>query len=55
MDPHKVKSIPRHHKKTVHLTVRVSPHIKKWLKKKGFSATKIFHEAIKELGYKRKV
>lgn len=53
MDPEKVKSVPKEHMRTVHLTVRITPHIKYWLKKNHFSATKIFHEAIKELGYKR--
>ena len=53
MDPEKVKSIPKQHRRTIHLTIRTSPDIKNWLKRNGYSATAIFNEAIKELGYKR--
>jgi hypothetical protein len=52
MDPNKVKSMPWKHRRTVHLTIRVSPDIKTWLKKNEFSPTAIFYEAIKDLGYK---
>lgn len=52
MNPEKVKSIPRFHRRNKHLSVRVSPDVISWLKKNHFSATKIFYEAIKELGYK---
>src|SRR3989338_86095 len=51
MDPEKVKSIPEQYRQSVHLTLRVSPDIKNWLVKNHCSATAIFHEAIKELGY----
>jgi len=54
MDPKKVKSVPRYHRRTKHLSVRVSPDIIKWLKENHYSATKIFYEAIKELGYGKK-
>lgn len=53
MDINKIKSIPREHRRTVHLTLRVTPHIKKWLIENRYSPTAIFHEAIKELGYKQ--
>ncbi|MBW2966836.1 hypothetical protein KY342_07065 [Candidatus Woesearchaeota archaeon] len=53
MNPEKVRSVPRNHRRSIHLTVRVSPDIKNWLKRNRFSATKIFYEAIKELGYKK--
>jgi len=51
MDPQKVKSTPREHRRSAHLTIRVSPDIQKWLREKGYSPTAIFYEAIKELGY----
>jgi len=54
MDPQKVKSTPRSHRRTVHLTVRVSPDIKNWLRENEYSPTAIFYEAIRELGYKQK-
>ena len=54
MDPQKVKSKPRKHRRTVHLTIRVSPDIKIWMKQNNFSPTAIFYEAIKELGYKKR-
>jgi len=53
MDMEKVKSIPEKYRRSVHLTLRVSPDIKNWLVENSFSATSIFHEAIKELGYEK--
>mgnify|MGYP001191180980 CR=1 FL=1 len=53
MDAEKVKSIPEKYRRSVHLTLRVSPDIKNWLVENSFSATSIFHEAIKELGYEK--
>jgi hypothetical protein len=53
MDPNRVKSAHRKHRRTVHLTIRVSPDIKNWLKKNEYSQTAIFYEAIRELGYKQ--
>ena len=50
MDPQKVKSTQRKHRRSVHLTIRVSPDIKYWLREKGYSPTAIFYEAIKDLG-----
>jgi hypothetical protein len=54
MDPQKVKSTPREHRRSAHLTIRISPDIKNWLRKNGYSPTAIFYEAIKELGYKQR-
>lgn len=51
MDPQRVKSTPRIHRRTAHLTIRVSPDIKNWLREKEYSPTAIFYEAIRELGY----
>jgi|ETN01SMinimDraft_4_1059930.scaffolds.fasta_scaffold60532_2 glutamine phosphoribosylpyrophosphate amidotransferase len=53
MDIEKIKSIPEKYRRSVHLTLRVSPDIKNWLVENNFSATSIFHEAIKELGYEK--
>lgn len=52
MDPQKVKYTPRKHKRSVHLTIRVSPDIKNWLREKEYSPTAIFYEAMRELGYR---
>ena len=52
MDQNKVKSILRRHRRTVHLTIRVSPDIKDWVRENEYSPTAIFYEAIRELGYK---
>jgi len=54
MDPQRVKSTPRRHRRSVHLTIRVSPDIKNWLREKEFSPTAIFYEAIKDLGYQER-
>ena len=54
MDAQKVKSTPREHRRTAHLTIRISPHIKNWMRENGFSPTAIFYEAIRELGYKKR-
>ncbi len=54
MDPERVRSIPREYRRTEHITLRVSPDIRNWLRQNRFSPTAIFHEAIKELGYRRK-
>ena len=52
MDPERVLATHPRHRRTIHLTIRVSPEIRHWLREKRFSATKIFYEAIKELGYR---
>ena len=54
MDPQKVKSTPRIHRRSVCLTIIVSPDIKDWLRQNKFSPTAIFYEAINELGYKQR-
>jgi hypothetical protein len=53
MDPEKVKSTPRRHRRSVHLTIRVTPDIKNWLRENEYSPTAVFFEAIRELGYKK--
>ena len=54
MDPQKVKSTPKQHRRSIHLTLRVSPDIKNWLRENQYSPTAIFYEAIRELGYKKR-
>jgi hypothetical protein len=54
MDPQKVKSTPRKHRRSAHLTIRVSPDIQIWLRENEYSPTAIFYEAIRELGYKQR-
>ncbi len=54
MDPQKVKYTPRIHRRSVHLTIRVSPDTKNWLRENEYSPTSIFYEAIRELGYKQR-
>lgn len=38
-------------RKTVYLSVRVTPELSKWMKKEKLSPTGIFDAAVKELGY----
>ena len=47
-----VKNTPKEHRKTIVLSVRVTPHILGWLKKNRISITKIAMVGIRELGYK---
>ena len=51
MDINKIKR-KNNHRKSVLLTIRVTPKLSKWLKEKDYSPTGIFYEALKELGYK---
>jgi len=39
-------------KKTVMVSMRLTPELYKWLKKEGLSITGIFNEAVSALGYK---
>ena len=47
-----VKNTPKDEKRSVVLSVRVTPKVLAWLKEKQISITKICNCAIKELGYK---
>ena len=47
-----VKNTPKGERRTVVLSVRVTPKILAWLKENKISITKICNAAIKELGYK---
>jgi hypothetical protein len=41
-------------RKNVLITIRVTPDISVWLKKKNYSPTAMFYEALRELGYYRR-
>ncbi|KKM75923.1 hypothetical protein LCGC14_1385400 [marine sediment metagenome] len=34
------------------ISIRISPRLKEWIKQKGLSKTRIFDNAVEELGYK---
>ena len=40
--------------KTRLITIRVTPEIAQWLKRKNYSPTGIFYEALRQLGYYRR-
>jgi hypothetical protein len=46
--------IKKRRRKTKHITIRVDSEVEYWLKKKNYSPTGIFYEAIKELGFRRR-
>lgn len=52
MDMKKVKNTPKGERRSVVLSVRVTPNVLEWLKKNQISITKIANVAIQELGYK---
>ena len=51
MDLNKIKRKNGNNRKSVLITIRITPKMSKWLKAKDFSPTGIFYEAVKELGY----
>lgn len=53
MDPRKCKK-KSEKERTKHITIRITNDISSWLKKNQYSPTAIFHEAIRDLGYKKK-
>ncbi len=52
MDPNSCKKRSKR-ERTKHITIRINEDISYWLKKNHYSPTAIFHEAIKELGYRK--
>ena len=38
-------------RKSILLTIRITPRISQWLREKNYSPTGLFYEAIRELGY----
>ena len=52
MDPTKCKKKPR--RRTRHISIRINDDVLPWLRENNYSATAVFYEAIKELGYKQK-
>jgi hypothetical protein len=53
MDIRNVRS-RRKSNKTRLITIRVTPEISAWLRRKNYSPTGIFYEALRQLGYRRK-
>ncbi len=51
MDIQNVRS-RRRSNKTRLVTIRVTPEISAWLRKKDYSPTGIFYEALRQLGYR---
>jgi len=52
MDPNNCKKKSKR-ERTKHITIRITWEISDWLKKNHYSPTAVFHEAIRELGYKK--
>jgi len=53
MNPNNCKRRSRR-RRTRHLSIRIDEDVLYWLRKNQYSATAIFFEAIKELGFTRK-
>jgi len=53
MDIELCKRNPRHRKK-MHIAIRITYDMDRWLAENNFSPTRIFYQAIKELGYKER-
>jgi len=51
MDIQNIIKKNRRGRKTVLITIRVTPEISDWLRNKDYSPTGIFYEAIKQLGF----
>ncbi len=49
----KIKRRQKDDRKTIMLSIRISPKIQKWLMEHDYSPTGIFYEAIRYLGYKQ--
>jgi len=54
MKESQVKKEQHKEQRTSTINIRVPPSLKSWIKAKGFSITKIFITACKELGWKTK-
>jgi len=50
----KRKKVGKTKDKTMAVSIRITPHISKWLRENDFSPTGIFYEALSDLGYKPK-
>ena len=49
MDKSKIMASPNRSKRSKVITIRVTPDMADWIKKKKYSPTKIFYEALREL------
>ena len=54
MNIHNVLRIKKRRNKTALITIRITPEISEWLRKKDYSPTGIFYEAIRQLGYRER-
>ena len=52
MDRNNCVRRPRDLRKNKVISLRITPHLSQWLRKENLSPAAIFHEAVKELGYK---
>jgi len=53
MDINKIKKKKRKSRKSILITIRITPEMSKWLKGEDYSPTGIFYEAVKDLGYNK--
>lgn len=52
MDVQKIKRKPNGRRRSILISIRISPAISKWLKDNEYSPTGIFYESIRDLGFK---
>jgi hypothetical protein len=50
MDKTKIIATPNRSKRSKVITIRITPEMTDWIKKKKYSPTKIFYEALREIG-----
>jgi len=46
-----IKNIKRKQRKNIVISIRVSKAVSAWLKENNYSPTKVFYEAIKDIGF----
>lgn len=54
MNVENIKRRTQSHRKSVLISIRITPAISEWLREKNYSPTGIFYEALKELGFEEK-
>ena len=52
MDKNRIIRYRKWGKKTIAISIRITPEIASWLRHNNYSPTAIFYEAIKDLGFK---
>ena len=53
MDMGQIKRKKKEDKKSVLISIRITPKMSRWLKEKNYSPSGIFYEAVRELGFKK--